>query len=137
MDASFPPTYIHLGLSFLQERKHAEAVAAMEKAVTLSRGDPAITGFLAYTLAASGQRDRVQELVQEIETRRKRGETVAMALAIAYTGLGEPDRAFRWLDQACQERTWLLGTLPSEPLFDPLRSDPRFHSLLRRLHLAP
>jgi serine/threonine-protein kinase len=137
MDSSFPPTYIHLGLAFLQKRQHPEAVAALEKAVSLSGGDPAIIGALAYTLAASGRQERARRVVQEIEARRKRGETVALALAIAYTGLGERDLAFRWFHEACDERTWLLATLPSDPLFDPLRSDPRFASLLRRLNLAP
>ena len=46
------------------------------------------------------------------------------------------DLAFRWFDQACQERTWLVATLPSDPLFDPLRTDPRFTNLLRRVNLA-
>ncbi len=55
-------------------------------------------------------------------------------MAIIYTGLGDKDRGFPWLDVALKHRTAALVFLPTFREFDPLRSDPRFQSLLRRMN---
>jgi hypothetical protein len=59
----------------------------------------------------------------------------AMARAVVHVGLGEKDKAFEWLDKAYEER-FVIQTKP-DPEFDPLRSDPRFTDLLRRMNLQP
>jgi hypothetical protein len=56
---------------------------------------------------------------------------------IIYTGLGDKDQAFAWLAKAIEERSQLLSHLKSRPLFDPLRSDPRYAELLRKMNLTP
>jgi len=58
-------------------------------------------------------------------------------IATVYIGLGDKDRTFEWLGQAVEERGEFVTWLKTEPLYDPLRSDPRFAELLRRLKLAP
>jgi hypothetical protein len=55
--------------------------------------------------------------------------------AIVYVGLGDRERAVAWLDKAYQDRSAFLIWLKVEPLFDPLRSDPGFQDLLRRVGL--
>ncbi|HEY1342348.1 MAG TPA: tetratricopeptide repeat protein [Bryobacteraceae bacterium] len=136
MDPAFPPSYLHLGLAWLQKRDYAQAVSALESAVKLSGDDPNIAADLAYALALSGKKEKALELLHDFEARSRRGENIAMALAIAYTGLGDKELAFQWFDKAVEERQWLLTMLPTEPLYDPLRSDPRFERLLRKLNLA-
>lgn len=54
-----------------------------------------------------------------------------------YIGLGETDLAFKWLEQAYQERLWYLALLAVDPLFDRLRGDARFTDLVRRMNLTP
>ena len=54
-----------------------------------------------------------------------------------YIGLGETDLAFKWLEQAYQERLWYLALLAVDPLFDRLHGDPRFTDLVRRMNLTP
>jgi hypothetical protein len=50
--------------------------------------------------------------------------------------LGDKDRAFGWLDKAYEERSYLMAFLRVIPLADPLRSDPRFDDLVRRIGLS-
>jgi hypothetical protein len=54
-----------------------------------------------------------------------------------HAGLGEKDKAFEWLEKAYQERSEELLFLKVEPVLDPLRADPRFQSLIRRIGLPP
>jgi hypothetical protein len=61
----------------------------------------------------------------------------APSIAIIYAGLGDNDRALDWLEKAYQERSTGLLTLKVHPIFDGLRSDQRFRSLLRRIGLPP
>ena len=67
---------------------------------------------------------------------RRRG-IPAVSLRAVYAGLGEKDQAFAWLEKAYEERTSRLSYLKVEPLWDPLRSDPRFADLVRRIGLPP
>jgi hypothetical protein len=55
--------------------------------------------------------------------------------AIIYTGLGDKDQAFEWLTKSVEQHTLILVHLKCRPLFDPLRSDPRYAELLRRMNL--
>ena len=57
-------------------------------------------------------------------------------IAAVYIGLGETDRAFSWLHQACEERATALVNVKVEPAFDGLRGDPRFADLLRCVGLS-
>jgi hypothetical protein len=54
-----------------------------------------------------------------------------------YAALGDPGRAFQWLDKAYRDRASALVRLKAEPGFDSLRSDPRFQDLLRRMNFPP
>jgi hypothetical protein len=58
-------------------------------------------------------------------------------MAMAYTGLGDLDRAFSWLERGYRERAVTVANLQLDPRFDPLRRDPRFADLLRRMGLEP
>jgi hypothetical protein len=58
-----------------------------------------------------------------------------LARALIYIGLDEKDQAFRWIEKAYEDRVFGLGYLKVEPFFDPLRSDPRFTGLLKRMGL--
>jgi hypothetical protein len=77
-------------------------------------------------------------LIKGIEIRqaqRKTGYSSASNIALLYADVGDKDQAFRWLNTAYQERDWLLQRLKTYFLFDPLRSDPRFAELVRKVGL--
>ena len=73
-------------------------------------------------------------MVSELIELSKRRYVSPYAVAVIYTGLGEKDMAFEWLERAYADRTARLSELPDPP-FDDLRSDPRFQDLVRRVGL--
>jgi len=88
---------------------------------------------LAYAYAKSGQRNEAEKLRGELLAKRHAGEPYVspFALAIACVALGDKDAAFDWLDKAYEERSPNMA-LKVHPLFEGLRSDPRFEKLLKQ-----
>jgi serine/threonine-protein kinase len=74
-------------------------------------------------------------LLAELQERKKTGYVPAAAFVNAYLGLGENDKAFDWLEQAFKEQSSILQLLKVHPYFDPIRADPRFANLVRRVGL--
>jgi DNA-binding winged helix-turn-helix (wHTH) protein/tetratricopeptide (TPR) repeat protein len=98
------------------------------------RGGTPNPGNLGHAYAQAGRYEEARQLLTKLESEipsTGRAGNVAMI----YTGLGDFDRAFAWLDRAYEERAW-LGALKVAPAWDPLRPDPRFATLLRRVGLA-
>jgi predicted nucleic acid-binding protein len=93
--------------------------------------------LLGYAHARLGERSEALRLLEQLEAASKERYTPAVSFAAVYAGLGEKDQAFAWLEKAYGERTSRLGYLKVEPLWDPLRSDPRFADLVRRIGLPP
>ena len=85
----------------------------------------------------AGRRAEALNLLSELEERSKRSYVPSYDVAIVYVGLGDNEGAFAWLEKAYEERCSRLIWLKAEPLFEPLRSDPRFGDLLRRIGLPP
>jgi TolB-like protein/Flp pilus assembly protein TadD len=134
LDPDFAHAHLGLGLAYLTKGMRAEGIAELETAVRLT-GRRTYTGELAYAYAASGQRGRALALARELEDRSRREYVSPVTVALAYTGLGDKDGAFRWLERAADLRDPGVLVLRVEPLFDPLRSDPRFTRLLTRVGL--
>jgi Flp pilus assembly protein TadD len=114
---------------------YRDALTEIEKAVALTRGGAIPTADLGYVRARLGQRDEARQILRQLADASKERYTPAMAFAIVHVGLGEHDQALNWLDKASEERFNRLAYLRREPSWDPLRSDPRFVDLLRRINL--
>ena len=110
-----------------------EAIAEFKKALVISPGDPMSLGELGRAYALGGKRAEAQKILDKLNELSKQEFVPAMARAVVYTGLGEKDKAFESLEKAYEER-FAIQTKP-DPQFDPLRSDPRFADLLRRMNL--
>src|SRR5439155_12988997 len=87
-------------------------------------------------LCAMGKRAEAEGMVHQLTELSKNGYLPAGAVAEAYVGLGDKDRAFHWLAKAIEERDTDVKLLNVDPLFDPIRTDPRFRDLLHRVNLA-
>lgn len=123
-----------LGWACLARSMPAQAIAAFEKAVGLSR-DAGSVAALAYAYGRSGQESAAQALLNELLDKSAREYVPAESLALIYTGLNDWDRAFEWLERCYEERDPHLFWIRVFPVLDRLRSDPRFDALLRRLGL--
>jgi adenylate cyclase len=138
MDKNFAQTYPWLGLILEQKGRYAEAIAAFQNAIKLFPGGSSIAeAELAHTYAASGNREEAQKIVAELQELAKTKYVSSFQIAAIYTGLGEKDQAFAWLEKAQEERSDGLVNLKAEQRFDSLRSDPRFKDLARRMGLIP
>jgi TolB-like protein/tetratricopeptide (TPR) repeat protein len=127
---------VDLGFSLVANGQAPDAIPTLEKAVSLSKGSPLATGMLIRAYAHAGRRSDALRLLSELKLRRKAGYIPSAAFVNAYVGLGDNEQAFYWLEQAYREQSNILQFAKSYPYFDPIRSDPRFADLLRRVGLG-
>jgi TolB-like protein/Flp pilus assembly protein TadD len=125
-----------LGFPLIADNRPAEAIPVLEKAVSLSSGSPAAMGVLIRAYAHAGRRSDALRLLAELKRRKEAGYIPAAAFVNAYLGLGDNEQAFYWLEQAYKEKSNILQFLKSHPYFDPIRGDPRFTDLVRRVGLG-
>ena len=124
-----------LGFALIAREKPADAIPVLEKAVSLS-GSPAAIGVLIRAYAHAGRRSDALRLLAELKRRKEAGYIPAGAFVNAYLGLGDKEQAFYWLEQAYKEQSNILQFLKTHPYFDPIRGDPRFADLVRRVGLG-
>ena len=134
-DPKFDTGYWGLGLIYEQKGTQAEAVAQMEKAAALSP-DPITMASLAHAYGASGQKEKAQKILAQLEGQAKKESISGYNFAVIYVGLGEKEKALAALERAFQERSTLLPYSKMDPRFDPIRSDVRFIDIQRRIGLA-
>jgi len=133
MDRDFVIALWMLGMAFQQKGMHEEAKSEFEKAVNLSGGAPHLLALLGVAHERSGNRSTALAILDQLKELLKQKRAHAKDTAVIYTGLGDKERAFEWLEKAFQDHESLVLYLRVDPLFDPLRSDPRFDNLVRRV----
>jgi Tfp pilus assembly protein PilF len=137
MEPTFAPARNDLARSLTQCGRYPEAIEEFLAAAELSGGDPRSHAGLGYAYALAGRESDAREVLAAL-TERARGLTVSShAIAVIHVALGEHREAFEWLDRACREHDRALVWARVHPRLDPLRSDPRFAELLRRVGYAP
>jgi adenylate cyclase len=134
LDPNYAWAHWILGLSSLHKSMFAEAIASLEKAAVLSKS-PSFVASLASAYARSGNAVQARKLLRELMDLQKQRYVSPAAIGLLNISLGEKERAFEWLEKAYQERSNFMAYLGVNPVVDPLRSDPRFQDLLRRIGL--
>jgi TolB-like protein/DNA-binding winged helix-turn-helix (wHTH) protein/Tfp pilus assembly protein PilF len=133
MDPNFALAHNQLAQAYLQKHMYDEAVAELKKAVQLSGDSPTCIANLARAYVASGKTSEAIRLLNDLKKRSIHGYSNGSEIATIYASLGDTDQAMNWLEKAYEER-FNPGVL-LRPGFDPLRSDPRFQDLERRVGL--
>jgi serine/threonine protein kinase/tetratricopeptide (TPR) repeat protein len=127
-----PLLHLYLGWAYREKGMYKEAIAEIQQ-------DPIevhrlIHGGNAY--ARAGNKAEAHKAIQELLEFTKRG-LGTIGVAVVYAGLGEKDQAFEWLERAYKAHDKGMCFLKIDPPLDPLRSDPRFQDLLRRMNFPP
>jgi TolB-like protein/Tfp pilus assembly protein PilF len=120
---------------YSQKSMFDKALTEIEKAVQLSKGSVFILDDAGYVYAASGRREEAQKVLDQLDELSGEMYVPEYGRAAIYVGLGDKDKAMEWLWKAYKERCFLTW-LKVEPVFDLLRDDSRFNSLLEKLGLA-
>jgi TolB-like protein/Flp pilus assembly protein TadD len=131
-DPNFSRAHEYLGLAYLKQERHSEAIGELQKAVELSRERRQLRD-LGYGYAISGKRTEALNLLKELEGKYEKHQAIGQDLAAVYAGLGEKDQAFAWLEKDFQARSGPLAWIRWIAPFDLLRSDARHADLLRRM----
>jgi TolB-like protein len=111
----------------------AEAISEHKKAHELAPGTDLLLGWLGLALGLCGRKDEARAVLQRFQ--QCGHYTLPTNFAHVYLGLGEVDAAFEWLDRAVEERDQLIMPILSYAHYDPIRQDPRFAVLLRKMNL--
>lgn len=133
LDSSFVRGHIELGFVYRQKEQYEEALSEFQKALGFDGEDAYALSHLGYAYAALRRKDEAYKIIGQLKERSKRKYVLPTDIAVVYAGLGEQDRAFEWLEKAFTQRDDNLLYLKVDPVWDSLRSDPRFADLLQRV----
>ena len=125
--------HLYLAMSYFGKGMTAEGLAEAVKARPITGGRPGLVE--SYGHALSGHKVEARRILSYWEARMQQENVEPLFLAGIHAALGEHDQAFALLDREIHERKILMPLINVEPWLDPLRPDPRFQELLRRLNL--
>jgi tetratricopeptide (TPR) repeat protein len=133
LDPASADAHLHLGLLSVENQSLEGALMHFRQWAQLSGDQP--TTLVTYAYAATGRRMEARQMLTQLLETAGSARVPPAGVALVYAHLGEADSAFEWLDRAFEERSSFLLFLKVTPRLDPLRSDPRFALLLRRMAL--
>jgi tetratricopeptide (TPR) repeat protein len=123
---------IWLGSAYREKKMYRQALNEFDLARKQSNDSPALLGLYGHALAIVGDKAGAQQVLAKLEQSSKTRYVPALYFAAVYTGLGDKDHAFQWLEKAFTEQNDRLVYLGVDPMADLLRSDPRFQQLMKR-----
>ena len=129
-----PMALSRLGRNYEQKGMFTEAIGEAERAVTLSPDFIEHYWMLGHAYATAGKTAEARKVLDDLHTLAEKQYVLPFGFAVIHTGLGENDEALEWLERAYQDRNGWMAFLQVVPWLDPLRSDPRFQDLLRRMN---
>jgi len=134
LESNFPYYHYDLGWDYLGKQMYEEALKEYQKALDLSgRKTPMYLAGFAYASALAGRKGEAVRALADLKVLSKTRHVSSGDIAFVHIGLGEPDQALQWLEQAYNKRDEKLIMLKVDWVFDPLRSDPRFQALLDKM----
>jgi len=127
---------IYLGNVYELKAMYAEAIAEYEKTLQVGVGFPDARAWIGHGLAVAGRTADARKTLNEL-SREKPFTTGPWGMAVLHLGLGDKDQAIAWLERARDDRFIVLPSLKIDPIFNGLRSDPRFAAILLSMNLTP
>jgi tetratricopeptide (TPR) repeat protein len=137
LDPDFPYAHWALGLAYRSKGMYEEAIEEFRRGSLRAGSREEISADLGYTYGLLGMDTEARQLIEELERQSKERYIAPTIIARIYAGLADTDAVFEWLETACEERDALFLLLNTDPVYDGLRSDPRFSVLERKIGLEP
>ena len=134
---NFVQAYAVMAQSYAAESMLKEALDANAQHIELSHNWPFARAIDGYLRARLGDRKSALKRINELTEMSKTGYVPALTFAVVYVGLGDKDHTFEWLSKAYEERFTRLAYIRQEGFWDPLRSDPRYAELIRKMGFPP
>jgi serine/threonine-protein kinase len=133
------PTYFFpvmlLGWADLEAGRYRKAIPFIRKATTMG-APPFVTAYLAYAHGSAGDRSSAMAALEELKKMSQGGQVLPFNLALVYLGLGDHVRALDNLERALAADSQMMAWLGRDAIFDPLRSEPRFMALMKKLNFV-
>lgn len=134
LDPNFWLSHLFISRVYSEKGMHPEAIAAAKKAGEIS-GNSQSDAYRAYALAKWGKHAEARALLEELLKQSGARYVPPYNIALIYKGLGERDKALDYLEKGFAEKDVRMVFLTVEPMWDSLRSDPSFISLLKRMRI--
>ncbi len=136
LDPGYAYAHAHLGSTYRLKPTLGDAVAEYKKAVDLENY-PRYVAMLGSSYATAGKRSEALQILSDLQELSKRKYVDPVLRAYLLASLGMKEKALTALEIGYEEHSFLMRWLKVQPNFDPLRSDPRFQNLLRRMNFPP
>ena len=134
MDPNFPRAHMILS-AYVETHQYDVALADLVKWHALTGDSAAASSNLAFVYGRCGETEKARRELQHIEEINAKEPVDPSAFVLANLGLGNNDQAMLWLEKAYSQHSNIITTLKVNPALDPLRPDPRFRELLRKVDL--
>lgn len=135
LNENFYMAHFLLGMALEQVGRYDEALDAYRRAISLSGSSPAMLAAPGHAYAMLGRADEARRVLAELHALSARRFVSPYHIAVIHAALGETDQAFDWLARACDAQSEALIWFALDPMLDPLRPDPRFHTIITRIGL--
>jgi TolB-like protein/Tfp pilus assembly protein PilF len=136
LDPNFWPAHQTMSIVLTKQGRYEEALAEAQLSIQHSNRSNASLALLGYVHAKLGKRSEAESIIKELEKRYAEKTADGRDLTIVYVGLDDKEKAFAWLEKAFADNSLFLAFLRLEPLMEPLRSDPRWKNLERRVGIS-
>jgi len=134
-EPNFAMLYLSFATAYALKGMYDEALSCGKKMMEFGPPVVAYVGNLGWLYALAGKKEKAHELLNDLEERSKKGYVSSFWTAAIYLGLEEIDKAFEWFERAYKDRDSNMIYFTVPPIFDPIRSDPRYQRLLEKMGL--
>ncbi|HTD52001.1 MAG TPA: hypothetical protein VK780_03170, partial [Thermoanaerobaculia bacterium] len=135
LDRNFPLSRLYLSLAAARRGQMGVATAEAKTAMKLLEGDPDPIALYGYVSARAGRPQEARDALRQLEELSRARFVSSLPKALLHIGLGEKEAALSALEEAYEQREGRLVYLNVDRIFDPLRSEPRFRTLIARLKI--
>ena len=136
MEPHFSLSYKLLGDSYTEKEMYQDATLAYNRVIDLIGPHPSQLAYLGRALALSGKKQEAMKILHQLKAISNTGYASSISFAVIYSGLDEKEQALESLEESYRERCNNLVFINVQPVFDCLRSSPRFTDLIKKMDFA-